>query len=301
MRVFIAGGTGVVGKRALPLLAAAGHTVIAAVRSDESARLASSLGAEPVQVDLFDRGSVMRAARGAEVIINIATSIPKSSRAMMPGAWRPNSRMRGVAAPNLATAARELGVSRFIQESFAPIYADGGSSWIDESSVVAAARYNRAVLVAERAALGLSNGIVLRFAFFYGPDSGFLVDSLGLLKRGWAPTFGDPDGYVSSVSHDDAAAALVAALSIPAGIYNVADDDPMTKREFAMTWAAAVGARPPRFLPRWISRLAGSLGETLARSQRVSNAKLKRVSTWAPRYPSVREGARETVPALRIL
>src|SRR5262249_14094081 len=137
-------------------------------------------------------------------------------------------------------------------------------------------------------------GVALRFAYLYGPDSDFLRQAIGLVRIGWAPVFG-ADTYISSVSHDDAASAVVAALTVPAGIYNVSDDEPVTRREFFRSLAAAVGASPPKFLPRFPSYFAGSVVETLSRSLRISNRKLRAASGWSPKYPSVRDGWRHAI------
>jgi nucleoside-diphosphate-sugar epimerase len=95
---------------------------------------------------------------------------------------------------------------------------------------------------------------------------------------------------MSTISHDDAASAVAAALTIPSGIYNVVDDEPLTRRAFYNAIVQAIGAPPPRFPPAWLWRLFGSLGETLARSQRISNARFKKASGWAPAFRSAREG-----------
>src|SRR3954470_6221530 len=149
MRVFVAGGTGVIGRRVLPQLVAAGHHVTASVRSDSKAATLSVYGATPVVVDLFDAPAVRRAVGNADVIINMTTSIPPSSGALLPGAWRETGRVRREISRNLHDAALAGGVTRMIQESFAPIYADGGAQWIHETSAVRPARYNRAVMDAE--------------------------------------------------------------------------------------------------------------------------------------------------------
>jgi nucleoside-diphosphate-sugar epimerase len=73
-------------------------------------------------------------------------------------------------------------------------------------------------------------------------------------------------------------------------VYNVVDDEPLRRREFFDTLAAALGVAPPRFPPAWLSRITGPIGETLARSQRISNVKLTSHSDWRPRTPSVRQG-----------
>jgi nucleoside-diphosphate-sugar epimerase len=102
------------------------------------------------------------------------------------------------------------------------------------------------------------------------------------------------------VSHDDAAAAVVAALPLASGAYNVVDDDPVTRRVLGETVAALLGVKPPRRpVPRWITRLLGSLGELMSRSQRISNRKLREAGDWRPRYPSIREGLRATLEQRR--
>lgn len=292
--VFVAGATGVIGRRVVPLLVAAGHRVTGVARTPEKRAALERAGAAAVEPDLFDAAAVRRAVKGHDVVINLATHIPPSARAFVPGAWRANARLRRTGSANLAAAALAGGVSRFIQESFAPIYEDAGDDWIDEDAPVRVARYNRTVLDAEGAAARLTReggaGIVLRFAYFYGPDSDFSRDAVHYVRRGRAPAFGAPTGFISSVSHDDAAAAVVAALALPAGRYNVSDDQPVRKREFADALAAALKVAPPKFFPGWVAAIAGSLGETLARSQRISNARLRTMAGWHPRYPSVVEG-----------
>lgn len=293
MRIFVAGATGVIGRRLVPLLVASGHEVTAIGRNADKRAALAAQGAAPVEASLFDPDRLRRVVDGHQIVINVATSVPAASRALMPGAWKPNARIRGVGSANLAAAARAGGALRLIQESFAPVYEDAGDRWIDESSPIRPARYNRTVVDAERAAESFTGdgraGVVLRFAFFYGPDSGFLQETVATVRRGWAPAFG-PDTYISSISHDDAAAAVAAALTVPAGIYNVTDDEPVTKRELYRTLAEALSVPPPRFPPRWLSQLLGSLGETIARSQRISNKKLRNASRWSPKYPSIRDG-----------
>ena len=284
------------------MLASAGHSITAVGRTPEKRSALRQHGATPVEASLFDADGLRRVVSGHDAVINLATAIPPASKALIPGAWIPNSRLRRIGSANLAAAAKASGAARYIQESFAPIYADAGSAWIDERSPVRPARYNRAVVGAENAAQSFTgdgrDGVVLRFSFFYGPDSEFLHGMIANVRRGWAPGF-RPEAYISSISHDDAAAAVVAALDLPAGIYNVTDDEPVTKREFFRSLAAAVVAEEPRFPPSWISHLLGSLGETLARSQRMSNRKLRTASGWSPKFPSVREGLVEAVAKRR--
>jgi nucleoside-diphosphate-sugar epimerase len=283
-------------------LLAAGHQVTAVGRSPEKRAALERLGAGTAAVDLFDADAVRAAVAGHDAVCNLATHIPPSTRVFLPGAWRENDRIRSIASVNLVEAALAGGAVRFIQESFGLIYPDRGDEWIDETVPLQPARYNRTVLDAERATERFSQagraGVVLRFAGFYGPDSGILLDLIKLIRKGWAPIPGSPDGFLSSVSHDDAATAVVAALEVPAGVYNVVDDEPLRRREYFGSLAAALGVKPPKLPPAWMARLMGSMGEMLARSERISNRKLRAASGWAPKYPSVREGFRALAATL---
>ena len=303
MRIFLAGATGVVGRRLVPLLTASRHRVTAVGRTAAKRATLARVGAEPVAVDLFDAAAVRKAVAHHDVVINLATHIPRSSlRMMLPGAWRENDRIRREASRILAEAARAAGTTRFIQESFAPIYEDGGDRWLDEFSPVRLARYNRSIADAEHSASwfteGGGTGVVLRFASFYGPDATQVRELVASVRNGRALLPGRPDGFFSSISHEGAATAVLAALRVPAGIYNVTDDEPVTRREYVDSLAQALGVRPPRFPPRWLTRLGGSLAETIGRSLRLSNRRLRDATGWEPHYPSVRQGWREVVAAL---
>jgi nucleoside-diphosphate-sugar epimerase len=296
VRIFVTGATGVVGRRAVPLLIAAGHQVSGVARRPEKSQALARAGAVPVSVDLFNPADVRRAVAGHDVVINLATHIPGSMlRTLFARAWRENDRLRRDASRILVDAAIAGGVRRFIQESFAPVYPDRGDAWIQETTPIAPVRYNRTIVDAEAAAWCFTrpgrSGVVLRFAAFYGPDAMQLHDMIGLVRKGRAPLPGPPKAYFSSVSHDDAASAVVAALDdIPPGTYNVGDNEPLRHRDFADALAATLGVPSPRPLPTWLPMLMGSIGKLIVRSERISNRKLRAASGWSPRYPSVREG-----------
>lgn len=131
MRVLISGATGVIGRRVVPLLVAGGHQVTAIGRTAEKRNALEHQGASALAIDLFDRVAVKRAARGHDVVVNLATHMPASStRMLLPGAWRENDRIRRDGSRILADAAIAGGATRFIQESFAPVYPDRGENWI---------------------------------------------------------------------------------------------------------------------------------------------------------------------------
>ncbi|MEO8192939.1 MAG: NAD(P)-dependent oxidoreductase [Gemmatimonadales bacterium] len=302
MRIFVAGATGVIGRRLVPLLVDAGANVTAVARTSEKSAAVKRQGATPVRVDLFDPGAVEEAVAGHDIVINVATRIPSGARALLPGAFRENIRIRREASQNLASGAIATRARRFIQESFAPVYPDRGDEWIDESVPIQPSSYVESVRDAESAAAEFTKsggtGVVLRFSLLYGPDSSLTLDMVNAVRRGLAPAFGAHDSYMSSLWTDDAASAVFAALSVPAGTYNVTDDVPMRRREAFDLLAAELGVKSPRMLPRWVTRVMGSAGDTLGRSQRISNARFRQAGGWIPKVPSLHEGWKLLVAGL---
>jgi nucleoside-diphosphate-sugar epimerase len=216
-------------------------------------------------------------------------------RVMLPWSWRENDQLRRDGSAKLVDAAIAEGVSRFVQESFAPVYPDRGDEWIDEHTPLQPVRYNHTILDAERSVDRFNasgrTGIVLRFATFYGPDSYSTHDMADAVRRGWSPLPGRPSAFFSSISHDDAATAVVASLAVPAGVYNITDDEPVRRREYVDVIARTLSVAPPRFMPPWTAKLMGSIGGLFSRSERISNRKLRAAApSWVPCFPSVREG-----------
>ena len=296
MRLFVTGATGVVGRRAVPLLLSQGHSVTAGARQAVSrASVVAQKGLDYVPVDLFDLAELRRTVAGHDAIINLATRMPSSAWNMMfRSAWRENDRIRTEGVANLVEAARRNGISRFVQESFALTYPDRDDVWIDEQTPIDPAAYNKTVSDAERSVADFCaqghTGVVLRFAAFYGPDAMQVRSYIDGLKWGWALLPGGPNRFISSISHDDAASAVVAALEAPQGIYNVADDQPVRRARYFELLACNLGLNSPNFFPEWATPLFGSVGQVLSRSLRLSNAKLRKATSWTPRFPSVREG-----------
>jgi nucleoside-diphosphate-sugar epimerase len=292
MRVFLTGGTGVVGTRAVPAVVAAGHEVTAVARTGEKADLVRSLGATPVAVDLFDADAVKAAVDGHDVVIHLATSIPPLSKAARAKAWDVNERLRSEASNHLVDAALATGAERYVQESICFPYADQGDAWIDEDSpldhvgpfVGAAA----AEAAAARFAASGGAGVVLRFAQFHGPGSSHVEAFNRLIRTRVNPFVGDPDSYTSFIHADDAGTAVAAALGVPSGTYNVADDEPLTRAEAGRVVAAAVGVRPPKTLPGPLRAAMPASAKLLAKSLRISNRRFKEASGWAPSHPSIR-------------
>lgn len=286
MRVFVAGGTGIIGRRAVAALIEAGHEVTALSRRPESDASLRSVGATPVRVGLFDGDGLRAVLPGHAAVVNIATAIPPLSEAMKPSAWEMNNRIRREGAPTLATAAVASGVGRFVQESVSFDYLDGGDAWIDET-------YQRDIKLAgpaeeaERAAREFpGDGIVLRFAQFFSHDS----DHVGSFARYWrwhvSPLLGQSEGYISFVHADDAAAAVVAALQAPPDTYNIAESQPARRQDLDDSVASILGHRLTLRVPSGLTRRISPDAEPIMRSHRISNRHFSDATGWAPTQPS---------------
>src|SRR5262249_51783339 len=118
------------------------------------------------------------------------------------------------------------------------------------------------------------------------------------LRKGWSPLPGDPRAYFSSLAQDDAAAAVVAALGAPPGTYNISDDQPLRRAEWADSLATALGLPRPKPIPSWMVRLGGPTMRLLSRSERISNRRFPAAAWWAPKYPSVHDAWNTVVGSL---
>jgi nucleoside-diphosphate-sugar epimerase len=291
--MLVVGGTGVVGRPLLTRLLAAGHEVAALARNEERAAVLRDAGATPVVADLFDPGAMAEAVAGRDAVVNVATRIPPSRRMALPRSWRENDRIRTEGTRVIATAVLERGVPRYIQESGVFPYADGGEAWLDEDSPLRHSPHTRSIADAEASAARVADsgavGVALRFGMFWGPEGDTATAMRALARRGLFPLAGRRRDFLAIVLPDDAAAAVVAALELPSGVYNVVDDEPLTRGQHAALFGAAVGRRPLRVLGPTAARLGGPVTAALARSQRVSNRRLRDASRWRPQAASARE------------
>jgi nucleoside-diphosphate-sugar epimerase len=303
MRVFVAGGTGAVGGHAIPALVREGHLVTALARTPEKAAALIAQGATPCSVSLFDRPALTAVFTGADAVINLATAIPSMSRWMSTKAWRRNDRVRTEGSAAIIDAAVAAGVERVVQESVSMLYRDHGTRWVDEDAPIDPYPMARANLAAEanvhRFSKADGTGIVLRFGWFHGPGAAHSEQLFAMARHHLGLVLGPPDGYVSSIHVADAGAAVAAALHAPTGIFNIVDDQPLTKRQYADAMAHAAGTAIWLRGPGRAAAIFGDRLTSLTRSLRVSNARFTAATGWAPRYPSAREGWIATAAALR--
>lgn len=274
----------------------------ALARTPERAAWLVGQGADTVVLSLFDVAALTTALAGHDAVVNLATAIPPTSQALRTASWRPNERVRTQGSAAVVEAALAAGVPRVVQESVVMIYTDRGQEWITEQSPTddfPIARGNHAAEAnAQRFRDAGGDGVVLRFGVFYGPGATHSEQMLAQARHHVGLVLGPPGGYTSSVHVADAASAVARALSAPSGLYNIVDDQPLTKREFADALVAATGTRMWVRGPGRAALLLGDRLTSLTRSLRVSNALFRTATGWAPRYPSAREGLLATATAI---
>jgi UDP-glucose 4-epimerase len=194
MKILLAGGTGVLGVRLVPLLVAAGHEVVGTTRSAAKADVLAELGATPVTCDVYDRERLVEIAiaTAPELVMHQLTDLPDDRDDLGPDVFAANARIRIEGTDNLVAAARAAGVSRFLAQSIAWVASNPGS-----------------VEYLERAVLDVG-GVVLRYGQFHGPGT-------------WAATAADIPDDGPKVGVDHAAEETVAHLTAPTGIYTITD------------------------------------------------------------------------------
>ncbi len=306
MRVFVAGATGVIGRRLVPLLIADGHHVTGMIRSAERTEAVRAIGAEPAIADALDAEAVRSAVSDArpDAVIHELTSLPsRIDPRKLERDFALNDRLRSEGTRHLVAAAQAAGAGRIVAQSIAFAYAPGPRGTVhserDPLYLRAPKPFRRSVEALREldgAVLG-AGGLVLRYGYFYGPGSAISTDGSIVqdLARRRLPIVGRGGGVWSFIHVDDAAHATVAALtSGGSGAYNVVDDDPARASDWIPALAAAIGAPRPFRVPAFIARLAaGSYGaSTMTEAQGASNELAKRELGWSPRHASWREGFR---------
>jgi nucleoside-diphosphate-sugar epimerase len=307
MKIFIAGATGAVGKRLVPLLRANGHEVVGTTRSAGKVGDLRALGAEPVVLDVLDAEAVGRAVSEArpEVVVHQATALSDLGNLRnLDEAFADTNRLRTEGTDNLLAAARAAGAATFVAQSFAGWpYAKEGSAVKDEEAPLdpsppasatesmAAIRHLEATVVGAEAI----EGIVLRYGGFYGPGTSLSEggEHVAAIRKRQFPIVGSGAGVWSFVHIDDAAGATLAAIERGRpGLYNVVDDEPAAVSEWLPYLAELLGAKPPRQVPEWLGRLVAGeqVVSMMTEARGASNAKAKRELGWTLVHPTWREG-----------
>jgi nucleoside-diphosphate-sugar epimerase len=298
----------------VPQLVTHGHEVVGMTRSASKQELVRDLGARPVVVDALDADAVTEAVMSAdpEVIVHELTAL--SGRTSIRDARHPErsqagittGRLRTEATDHLLAAGRAAGTRRVVAQSFGAFRFSrtGGPAQTEDEPIEADPSGPQqtgleTILYLERAVTTIpwGEGLALRYGGLYGPGTAINRDVgaplAALIRRRRLPIIGDGNGITSHVHVVDAATATTIAVERgKPGIYNIVDDEPAATREWMPVLAAALGAKPPRHIPRWLARpLIGEMATAMSTTARgASNAKAKRELGWQLRYPSWRHG-----------
>ena len=299
MKIFVAGGTGAIGRPLIAELLSKGHAVVALTRSAEKAQALTEQGIEPAIADVFDSDAVKAVVSRAqpEVVIEQLTALPRTyTRASLNAAAALNNRIRLEGGANVLAAAQAAGVRRYLRQSVA-FYGVPGPGLADEdtplalSASPAIAAGAREITELEHRLLGNSDieGIALRYGFFYGPGTWFNPDGdvAQQVRQQQFPIVGNGEGVWSWLHIEDAAIATVAAAEQGnPGVYLIANDQPLAVREWLPAFARWLDALPPPRIP--IEDVLKSEGGADAvyygtQMRGVSNAKVKRELSFQPR------------------
>ncbi|MFG1614117.1 NAD-dependent epimerase/dehydratase family protein [Nonomuraea wenchangensis] len=300
MRVFVAGGSGVLGRRLVPQLVARGHEVTATTTSEARLGLLERLGAEALVMDGLDAASVGEAVAQArpEAIVHQMTAISGKPDIKHFDRWfATTNRLRTEGTDHLLAAAQAIGGSHVVAQSYAAWNGIRQGGWVkteqDPLDPTSTGKGAQAIRHLEEAVIK-AGGAVLRYGAFYGP--GATDDQVELVRKRQYPVVGNGAGHSSWVHLDDAAGATVLAVEQQVkGVFNIVDDDPAPAREWLPYLAQCASAKPPMRIPVWLARpLAGKTAVTMMTQGRgFSNAKARRELGWQLRYPSWRQGFKE--------
>lgn len=293
MHVFLAGGSGAVGRRLVPQLVERGHRVTATTTNPERAQMLERLGARAVIVDGLDAAQVGEAVAAAQpdAIVHQMTALAGKPDPKHFDRWFAlTNRLRTEGTDHLLAAAEASGVGHVVAQSFTgwPNIRTGG--WVkteedpldpdpprEQRETLAAIRYLEDAVVR-------ANGAVLRYGGLYGPGA---TDAMvSMVRKRQFPLIGGGPAYASWVHVDDAAAATVLAVEQRArGVFNIVDDEPAPAAEWLTHYARVLGARKPHRVPRWLARrMAGEFAvRALTEARGASNEKAKRELGWEPR------------------
>jgi len=307
MRVFVAGATGVLGRRLVAECTDRGHDVVGLTRDDRGDRLVRERGGEPHRGDVFDRPSLVDGAGDADVVVHAATAIPTDTNPDEAD-WALNDRVRREGTENLVAAAAAADADRVLVQSVVWLARRPDGSRFDEAASPNPDRSTRSALDAERIVADGADEhgfdpVVLRGGFFYAPDAAHTRQFGERLLAGRLPIVGGGllgrrDATLSFVHVDDVARGFAdAAEGDATGTFHVVDDEPVAYATFLRALADRLGAPPPRRVPAWLARLFA--GEYVLRllvcPMPTTNERLREAFDWSPGYPTVDEGVEQVV------
>ncbi|WP_135826540.1 NAD-dependent epimerase/dehydratase family protein [Halorussus ruber] len=309
MKIFVAGATGVLGRRLVEQFNTNGHDVVGLTRDEEGDRIVSSQGGTPHRGDVTDYESLVGGAEEADVVIHAATAIPTAQKPTAED-WEQNDRIRIEGAKNLTRVAAEVDANQYVQPSVVWVARQPDGSKFDESADPNPDRTTKSALEAESIVetAGEEHGFdtaILRYGWFYGPESAQIRNIAENLVSGDMPIVGGgllgrKDATVSCIHVEDAASALVTAVESDAsGLWHVVDEEPVAVESFLKQFASELNADDPSRIPGWLARFF--IGKDNVRfftnSMPTTNRAFKREFDWEPTYPTYRDGVEAVVEA----
>jgi 2-alkyl-3-oxoalkanoate reductase len=302
MKVFIAGASGVLGRRLVRQFVAGGHSVTGLVRTPKAESAVREAGGEPRHADLFDADSLARAAEGCDTVIHAATAIPAKQKTT-PADWAMNDRIRRKGTRCLTEAAAKIGAKTYLQQSITWVARPKNESPFDENSPTVPEPSIQSAIDAESIAREAESAegftvSILRGGYFYDSESAHMRMLADALRKRQMPIIGSGEAEWAMIHTDDAASAYVVAAEKPrSGVWHIVDNELVQVRTFLKEFAARLGAPAPRRVPVWLARwLAGEKAvEYFTRSTRTTNARFRHDFGWTPRYPTYREGLDQIV------
>ena len=262
MRVFIAGGSGAIGRFLVPQLVGVGHEVVALTRSPQRAEALERMGAAAVLGDAYDEGALTRwiSAARADLVMHQLTAFGTTDG----DPYAETIRIRVEGTRLLVGAARAAGVRRFITQSISFMCSPAGTGLTDEDAPLyldgpaGAGALANAIASLEQQTLDAypTSGIVLRYGWFFGPGTSYDPNDMipNGLRAGTLPIAGEGAGNYSFIDLRDAAAATVKAVAREtSGTFNIVDDAPIRSRDFLPVIARLVGAPEPQQIPEAVA------------------------------------------------
>ncbi|AUV82433.1 epimerase [Salinigranum rubrum] len=306
MQIFIAGATGVIGRRLVERLTDVGHDVTGLVRDDDGAALVEARGGTARYGDVLEPESLTTAMAGAQAVVAAQTALPVKDKPTDED-WARNDRVRVEGTRNLLAAADES-VQRFYFPSIVWIARLPDGSPFDEGADRHPDRATQSAadvedLLTQAASERDFDVTILRLGFLYAPDAGHTHQMGEQLLAGDLPIVGGGplgrrDAALSLLHADDAASAFVAAMDAEVtGLYHVVDDEPVTVADFFDAFATELDAPSPRRVPGWLARyfVGREQVNVLTKSFPTDADRFRRAVGWEPSFPTYREGLEQVV------
>ena len=317
MKIFVVGGTGVLGRQTVPLLVKANHEIIAIYRDDEKKKLLQEMGAHPSRGDLFDQEEILGATADADAILNLATAIPRKTKTS-PKDWETTCKIRLEGTRNLMNCVLKHHMKLYVHPLVVFAYGHRNGNWVDEKVVPALPipssirlpkkfkSISENPIVSENLvnqAIREKNlpAVILRFGWFYRHDAASTIDMFRGIRTGTYAIVGSGESYWNMLHVEDAAAAILKTIenyrSNIGRVFNIVDDEPVKSGVLLKYVATLLGSKPPRKIPTAIAKFVIGRPATafVTNSVQVKNDLAKTALNWRPKFPTYKTGFKNEV------